>query len=271
MTVDMAALLWVCIEGFGVAQRNILISGGTSCGKTTMLNALLPFARESDRIVSIEDTIELDFNYCPDWVRTVTGEYANMEKLIENSLRLRPAWVVVGEVRGNEAFNLINAMNLGHTGIGTMHAESARDAVLKLTAPPMNVDMRMLVALDIIIVITRFNEGSKSRRVISHITEVGNIMEGQVQLGSVYKYNAKTKKTEFSKFPALTIGKIADISGATPKDVLEEIKKREIILTYLTIKGVSRLEDFVWYVREYYKNPKAFMMKIKAEKQRISE
>jgi len=266
MTLDMAALIWVCIEGFGLAPRNIIVTGGTSCGKTTMLNSILPFSREHERIVSIEDTMELDLNYCEDWVRTTTSEYADMEKLVENSLRLRPDRVIVGEVRGREAFNLINAMNLGHTGMGTIHADSSRDAILKLISPPMNVDPRMLVVLDLIIVLTRFHEGKTSRRMITHIDEVGGLMEGQVQIGSVYKYNAKTKKTEFSRFPAVTINKISEIAGLTPKDVIDEIRKRELILKYLVLKDVTKLEDFLNFVRSYYDEPQKVMNMIMMEK-----
>ena len=266
MTPDMAALIWVCVDGFGLAPRNILITGGTSSGKTTLLNAILPFSREHERIVSIEDTMELDLSYCDDWVRTTTSEYADMERLIENSLRLRPDRVIVGEVRGREAFNLINAMNLGHTGMGTIHADSSRDAILKLTSPPMNVDPRMLVVLDLIIVMTRFHEGKTSRRMITHIDEVGGIMEGQIQLGSVYKYNAKSKKTEFSRFPAVTINKIAEIAGLTPKGVIDEIKKREMILKYLVAKDIRREEDFINFVRSFYDNPEKILSMIMMEK-----
>ncbi len=271
MTPDIAALIWVCIDGFGLASRNILITGGTSCGKTTMLNSILPFSREHERIVSIEDTIEIDLNYCGDWVRTTTSEYADMEKLVENSLRLRPDRVIVGEVRGREAFNLINAMNLGHTGMGTIHADSARDAILKLTSPPMNVDPRMLVVVDMIIVLTRFHEGKTSRRMVTHIEEVGGLMEGQIQLGSVYKYNAKSKKTEFSRFPAVTINNMADISGLTPKDVMDEIRKREIVIKYLVAKNVNNLTDFIKFIRAYYADPQKILKMIRAEKRLIKK
>ncbi|HEX54763.1 MAG: CpaF family protein [Candidatus Altiarchaeales archaeon] len=255
MSPDIGALIWICVDGFGLAPRNILIAGGTSSGKTTLLNAILPFCREHERIVSIEDTLELDLSYCEDWVRTNTTEYADMEKLIENSLRLRPDRIIVGEVRGREAYNLINAMNLGHTGMGTIHSDSSRDAILKLTSPPMNVDPKMLAVLDMIIVMTRFHEGKACRRLVTHIDEVGNVIGGQVQLGSVYKYNAKTKKTEFSRFPAVTINKIADIVGITPKDVIAEIKRREILLEYMTAKGIVKESEFVKFIRKYYENP----------------
>jgi flagellar protein FlaI len=271
MTAEMAALIWVCVDGFGLAPRNILITGGTSSGKTTLLNSILPFSREYERIASIEDTMELDLGYCEDWVRTATSEYADMEKLVENSLRLRPDRVIVGEVRGKEAFNLINAMNLGHTGMGTIHANSARDATIKLTSPPMNVDPKMLAVLDLIIVLTRFHEGKASKRMITHIQEVGVLMQGQIQLGAVYKYNAKTKKTEFSRFPAVTINKIAEIAGLTPKDVIDEIKKREMVLKYLVLKKINKEKDFVNFVRSYYENPEKILGMIRIEKQMRKE
>ncbi len=269
MTPDMAALIWVCVDGFGLASRNILITGGTSSGKTTLLNSILPFSREHERIVSIEDTMELDLGYCEDWVRTTTTEFANMEKLVENSLRLRPDRVIVGEVRGREAFNLINAMNLGHTGMGTIHGDSSRDVLLKLTAPPMNVDPKMLVVLDLIIVLTRFHEGKASKRMITHIDEVGGMMEGQIQLGPVYGYNAKSKKTEFSRFPAVTINKMAEIAGLSPKDVIDEIKKREMIIKYMIAKNINGEEYFVKFVRSFYDDPEKILNNIMMEKRML--
>lgn len=271
MTTDMAALIWVCVDGFGLAPRNILVTGGVSSGKTTMLNSMLPFSREHERIVSIEDTMELDLSYCEDWVRTITSEYADMEKLVGNSLRLRPDRVIVGEVRGKEAFNLINAMNLGHTGMGTIHADGARDALLKLTAPPMNVNTKMLAVLDLIIVMTRFHEGRVSRRMVTHIEEVGGEMGGQIQLGSVYRYNAKSKKTEFSRFPAVTINKISEIAGLTPKDVIDEINKRDMVLKYMVAKNICGEEDFVKFIRSFYDNPEEILGRIMLEKRALNK
>ena len=255
LPIDMTALLWVCVEGFGIAPRNILITGGTSSGKTTMLNSLLPFSAEHERIVSIEDTLEIDLHYCNDWCRTTTTEFADMEKLVENSLRLRPDRVIVGEVRGSEAFNLINAMNLGHTGMGTIHADNARDALLKLSAPPMNVDPEMLVILDLIVVVNRFHEKTADVRKIAHIAEIGNIVEGRIQLGSVCGYNPKTKKTEFHRFPAVTITKISEAVGLEPKEIINEIRKREGILEYMLLNGISKEVDVLKMIRGYHKDP----------------
>ena len=254
MSAKMAAFLWMCVDGFGLAPRNIIITGGTSSGKTTLLNALLTFSREYERIVSIEDILDLNLSYCEDWVRTRTTDEIDMSRLVENSLRLRPDRIVVGEVRGPEAYNLVAAMNVGHNAMGTIHANSARDMITRMTSPPMNVPLNMLSVIDLVIVLTRFYEGEIKRRV-TYIEEVGKIHKGMVQLGPVFEYDGRSKKTRFTKFPSITIGRIAEISGLTEKDVIDEIKKREIILRFMVKKGISKQDDFVDFIREYYNNP----------------
>jgi len=255
LPIDMTSLLWICVDGFNLAPRNILITGGTSSGKTTMLNSLLPFSRERERIVSIEDTLEIDLHYCKDWCRTATTEFADMEKLVENSLRLRPDRVIVGEVRGGEAFNLVNAMNLGHTGMGTIHADNARDALLKLSAPPMNVDPELLVTLDLIVVVNRVHEKSSDVRKLTYIAEVGDIVEGRIQLGSVCEYNPKIRKTEFHRFPAVTITKISEAVGLEPKEIINEVRKREGILEYMLLNDITKEAEVLNMIRTYYKEP----------------
>lgn len=254
MNAKMAAFLWMCLDGFGLAPRNIIITGGTSSGKTTLLNALLTFSREYERIVSIEDILDLNLSYCDDWVRTRTTDEIDMSKLVENSLRLRPDRIVVGEVRGPEAYNLVAAMNVGHNALGTLHANSARDMITRMTSPPMNVPVKMLSVIDLVIVLTRFYEGEVKRRV-TYIEEVGKIHKEMVQLGPVFEYDSKAKKARFTKFPGITIGRIAEISGLTPKDVIDEIKKREIILRFMVKKGISKQDDFIDFIRRYYDNP----------------
>lgn len=265
LPIDMTALLWVCVGGFDIAPRNILITGGTSSGKTTLLNSLLPFSRPYERIVSIEDTLELDLHYCRDWCRTMTTEFADMNKLVENSLRLRPDRVIVGEVRGAEAFNLANAMNLGHTGLGTIHADSARDALVRMSSPPMNVNPELLSILDLVVVVNRFHEENRSVRKMTHIAEVGNIVEGRIQLGSVCEYNSKTKQTEFHRFPAVTINKMSETVGLESKEILDEIRRREGILEYMLLKGIEEEKDVLKVIHTYYKSPKKTWSRIKSK------
>lgn len=262
MDKKIAAFLWMAVDGFGIAPRNIIITGATGSGKTTLLNALLTFSREHERIVSIEDTPDLNLSYCKDWVRTKTTDDIDMEKLVENSLRLRPDRIVVGEVRGREAYNLVSAMSLGHNGLGTIHANSTSDVITRLRSPPINLPTKMLSVINLIIILTTFYDRGINRK-ITRIDEIAGVMGETLQLGSIFEYNNKTKRVESSQFPVTTTGKIAEICGLTPKDVIDEIKRREIVLGYMVKNDISRQEDFIKVVKAYYKSPEKILNSIR--------
>jgi pilus assembly protein CpaF len=183
-----AAFLEVCVEG----KLNVLISGGTGTGKTTLLNVLSSFIPERERIITIEDAAELKL--AQRHVISLEARPANIEgkgaitirDLVRNALRMRPDRIVVGECRGAEAVDMLQAMNTGHDGsLTTIHANSPRDALartetLVLTAgfdlPLMAIRDQIASAFDLIIQVNRLVDG---RRRITHITEVGR-MEGDV-------------------------------------------------------------------------------------------
>ncbi len=176
----------------GRVRCNILISGGTGSGKTTLLNCLTAFIDHDERIVTCEDSAELQLQQ-PHVVRLETrppnleGQgLVSMRDLVKNCLRMRPERIIVGEVRGPEAFDLLQAMNTGHDGsMGTLHANSPREALSRLesmismggfTLPSSTVREMMVSSIDIIVQASRLRDG---RRVITHITEVIG-MEGDV-------------------------------------------------------------------------------------------
>ncbi len=265
MNEKIAGFLWMAVDGFGLAPRNIIITGGTGTGKTTLLNALLTFSREHERIVSIEDIFDLNLSYCNDWVRTKTTDDIDMEKLVENSLGLRPDRIVVGEVRGKEAFNLVSAMSVGHNGLGTIHANSAIDAITRLRSPPMDLPTKMLSVIDLIIVLTRFYEGEIQRR-ITRIDEIAGVLGETVHLGPVFEYNSKTKRIEASKFPVITTNEIAETCGLTPGDVINEIKRRESVIEYMVKNNISTQENFIKVIRSYYDDPEKVLNSIRKNK-----
>lgn len=176
----------------GRVRCNVLISGGTGSGKTTLLNCLTAYIDLDERIVTCEDSAELQLQQ-PHVVRLETRP-ANLEgqglismrELVKNCLRMRPERIIVGEVRGPEAFDLLQAMNTGHDGsMGTLHANSPREALSRLESmisvggmnlPPKTVREMMVSSIDVIVQATRLRDG---RRVITHITEVVG-MEGDV-------------------------------------------------------------------------------------------
>jgi flagellar protein FlaI len=159
LNLEVAAFLWCVVEGFGAKPANILISGGTGSGKTTTLNVLANFIPESDRILTIEDTAELNlpikhvirFEGKPPGLEG-KGELS-LEILTKNTLRMRPDRIIVGEIRHKEATTLFTAMNTGHDGcMGTVHANSAKETIVRLTSPPMEVPSLMLSGIDFIII-----------------------------------------------------------------------------------------------------------------------
>ena len=188
ISVELAAFFWLCFDGLGVKSANAIISGGTSSGKTTTLNALSSFINPKERIITIEDTLELQIPH-EHVIRMETrppnvenrGELT-MNDLVKNSLRQRPDRIIVGEVRGSEAITLFTALNTGHSGFGTLHSNDARETITRLTNAPMSVPNIMISAIDFIIMQNRIyrSDGVSFRR-ISEVAEVSGIEEGVIQ------------------------------------------------------------------------------------------
>ncbi|NBU96024.1 MAG: CpaF family protein, partial [Actinobacteria bacterium] len=185
---DAAALLRAAVE----QRMNVIVSGGTGTGKTTMLNVLSSHIGRTERVVTVEDAVELTLDL-PNLIR-LEARPANTEgagevtirDLVRNSLRMRPDRIVVGEVRGAEALDMLQAMNTGHDGsLSTVHANSPRDAVRRLETmvlfggidlPLRAIREQIASAVDLVVQLTRMSDG---RRVVSSITEVVGL-EGDV-------------------------------------------------------------------------------------------
>lgn len=188
---------------------NILISGGTGSGKTTLLNALSGFIHESERVVTIEDAAELQLQK-PHVVRLETRP-PNIEgtgrvtarDLVINSLRMRPDRVIVGECRGGEAFEMLQAMNTGHDGsMSTLHANTPRDAISRVESMvmmatsnlPLEAIRRTIVsAVDIIVQVKRLHDGSRK---IIHISEISGLEGDQVVMDDIFRYESNSDSSE---------------------------------------------------------------------------
>lgn len=200
LTEDMAAMFDMCVK----ARLNILISGGTGAGKTTLLNALSAYIPEDERIVTIEDSAELQLQQ-PHVVRLETrppniegrGEVTQRD-LVKNALRMRPDRIVIGEVRGAEAIDMLQAMNTGHDGsLTTIHANTSRDALARLETMIQMTGMRLsdramrqqiASAINLVIQVARLSDGT--RRIIS-ISEITG-MEGQtITMQDVFIFDRK--------------------------------------------------------------------------------
>lgn len=197
LTKDIADMLQMCVN----ARLNVLISGGTGAGKTTLLNALSAFIPESERIVTIEDSAELQLQQ-PHVVRLETrppniegrGEVSQRD-LVKNALRMRPDRIVIGEVRGGEAIDMLQAMNTGHDGsLTTIHANTPRDALSRVETMIQMTGMRLsgqamrqqiASALDLVLQVARMSDGSRRVTSISEITG----MEGDIiTMQEIFQY-----------------------------------------------------------------------------------
>ena len=182
---------------------NIFISGGTGSGKTTFLNALSAYIPETERVITIEDSAELQITQIPNLVRLETrganaeGEGAvEISDLIRASLRMRPNYLIVGEVRGKECLDMLQALNTGHFGLSTGHGNSARDMLSRLeTMTLMAADIPLTAvrgqiasAIDILVHLGRLRD--RSRRVLE-ITEVTGYAEGEIQLNPIYRFEER--------------------------------------------------------------------------------
>lgn len=202
----------VFLEQLVKAKYNIFISGGTGSGKTTFLNALSNYIPQTERVITIEDSAELQIRHIPNLVRLETRNAnsagvggISMRDLIKSSLRMRPERIIVGEVRGAEALDMLQAMNTGHDGsLSTGHANTAEDMLSRLETMVLSgaaglpldaIRQQITSAVDIIIHLSRMRD---STRKLVEITEVDKLENGRIHLNSLYRFeedeNATAKK-----------------------------------------------------------------------------
>ena len=234
INTHLAAFLWIVIDGLNVRPSNIIIAGGTGSGKTTTLNTLTSFIPTRERIITIEDTLELQIpqNHV---IRTETrppniegkGEIS-MDVLLKNSLRQRPDRIIVGEVRSKEAITLFTALNTGHSGLGTLHANSTQETVNRLINPPMNVPTIMINSIDFIIMQNRIYHPSKGTiRRVTEVAEVVGMEMNKVQLNQIYRYNYSKDKLEYIAISSNALNEIASMKGLSSQEILKEIENRQ--------------------------------------------
>lgn len=259
ISVELAAFFWLCFDGLGVKSANAIISGGTSSGKTTTLNALSSFINPKERIITIEDTLELQIPH-EHVIRMETrppnvenrGELT-MNDLVKNSLRQRPDRIIVGEVRGSEAITLFTALNTGHSGFGTLHSNDARETITRLTNAPMSVPNIMISAIDFIIMQNRIyrSDGVSFRR-ISEVAEVSGIEEGVIQLNKIFEWDPQSDTIKNVGITSKTLTEIANVSGNSLNNLYDEIKNREIVLQHMVDQNIRSIRDVSTVLEMYY-------------------
>jgi flagellar protein FlaI len=239
---DAAAFMWCAIQGFGHAAANVLVVGGTGSGKTTALNAMSQFMPMRHRVVTIEDTRELKISQ-PNKVQMVTSETVSMNDLLVNALRQRPDRILVGEVRDSAAQTLFTAMNTGHDGcMGTLHANSARECMARITSAPMSVPTAQLVGLDLVYVQSRKTDASGTRRYCAEISEVSGFSGDTARLNQLYVWDEFSGALKATGVPSRFRTKLCQEVGLTSQQFAEALDRRARLLDNLARERANESE-----------------------------
>jgi len=266
---EMAAYFWLCLEN----RSSIMVLGGTAAGKTTALNTLTCLVKPGSKIITIEETAELNLPL-ENWVSLIArqsyglggsgvGEVALFD-LVKTSMRHRPDILVVGEIRGQEAYVLFQALATGHGGMCTMHAENLDSAVKRLTSKPMDISPAYIPLMNIVFSIqrvhlTKDNQKKAFRRVIA----VNEIVDYEDYRTSFKWYPAKDE--HISDLEESTIlSSIAERQGVAKKDLLEELGRRKDILHWMRERNIRSYKDVAAIIAEYYAKPKQTYEKVLA-------
>ncbi|RLF06892.1 MAG: hypothetical protein DRK00_00155 [Thermoprotei archaeon] len=257
ISVQLAAYLWLLVE----SKKSLMVVGATASGKTTTLNAIATFIRPEAKIVTIEDTPELNLpheNWVPlvarpsvdPWVRNVT-----LFDLLKSALRMRPDYIIVGEIRGEEAFTLFQAIATGHAGMCTMHAENVDYAVKRLVSEPMNIPPFLVPLMNVFILIKRLSLEEKVVRRVVEVYEMLGSEKGPIK-HLVFKYDPVRDSVERVGRSRL-LEMIAEERFTTVDELEEELRRREDVIRYLVERGVTDFRRVSRLVRDYYLRPAA--------------
>jgi len=259
LSPEMLAYFWILTQ----YKTNILITGGTASGKTTLLNAIAFFIPPEARVVSIEDTRELNLpreNWLPSVTRTGIGVggigEVDLFALLKSSFRQNPDYVIVGEVRGKEASVLFQGMASGHASISTMHADSVDTLIKRLETPPIELSPTLINILDAVAIMTHAVVKGQETRRLREIVEIANVTpEGIAMTNTPFVWNPAEDKF-YSKKNSIVFEKIIKRSGLSKESLIKEFELRTKLLYQLFKQKINNYEEIQKIVNEYYKNQK---------------
>lgn len=276
MSKEVAALLWLCIE----YEMNMIIAGGTASGKTSLLNALTPFMPPTNRIVSIEDTRELQLPHFLHWVPLTTREpnpegkgEVNMLELMVNSLRMRPDRMIVGEIRRQrQAEVLFEAMHTGHSVYSTLHANTADEVRRRMINPPISLPESMLEALHLTCV--QFRQRRLGIRRTFELAELVPTRQpsgkAKVSVNVLYTWNPRTdhlekirKTAKLSDISMRLVEEIQMHTGMSEIELENDLREKESILRWALDNNVKTVNTVGKIMADYYKNKEAVLEIVK--------
>ncbi len=252
------------VYDFEVPETHNFEANGIIVHNTTTLNALATLLRPTIKVVTIEDTPELKLTL-ENWVQLVARpsygfvrgvSEITLYDLVKVSLRYRPDVLIVGEVRGEEAKVLFQAIATGHGGISTIHAEDIDSMVKRLMSPPMDIPSGYIPLIDFALAIRRVKiinpDGSyRIARVITDVWEIHDVNE----YFTVARWDPVTRKHEMDLEGSMVLGKISKLTGRSMTDLIEDISRRELVLRWMAIEGLRDYREVGKVIGEYYRRP----------------
>ncbi len=266
---ELMAYMWICQQ----YNQSILVCGGTATGKTSFLNSIVSFIPPEDKIVSIEDTRELQLPH-ENWIPSVTREMfgtssqgdVDMDQLLKESFRQNPDYVVVGEVRGEEASVLFQGMSSGHPSIGTMHASSPNAVVKRLITPPISLSPALIEAIDVMVIMTHAKGVEKSARRAKGIHELQKVVgeSASARTNEAFSWTAIDDSFNQRGEPYL-FDQISKDFGVSKQKLNTEMERRTKVLEWLQDKGVKDFHTVSDVIAEYYKNKDEILKMVNSE------
>jgi len=255
LTYEVAAQLWLYMDGMSIRPANVIIAGGPGVGKTTLLNAMFAFIPSTDRMVVIEDTLELNTFLEDSCSRLESDDEVSLADLVKNSLRMRPERIIIGEVRGEEARDMATACNIGKYCIGTIHALTSREAIIRLQNEPMNIPEMLVNLFDVFIVLKRYHVKEKLYRVVDEVSETSGMEQVKILLSQVFKYDYDSNTIRQVNPSTVYRDRLAQASGLTPKEIMQEILLRGFLLKELDKRDLISMKEVSTFCRAYNQNP----------------
>ncbi len=255
----VGAYLWICIEN----MKSLLLIGATASGKTTTLGALAMLIKPDMKIVTIEELREIKLPH-ENWIPMVTRvssqegvEEVGLFDLLKSALRQRPDYIIVGEIRGDEAYTLLQAISTGHGGISTVHADSVSTALKRLVTKPMDIPGMLLPLMSTMILMARVKVGDRYLRRAINVCEVTGYNEQTKTptFNSLFEWTGELKDSFDMKGSSNVIKQLADAKHVPEEELYSDLEKKEQILQWMLQKHLSSYEVVSNIIRSYYYNP----------------
>jgi flagellar protein FlaI len=272
---DIAAYFWILLEH----RNSLIVIGGTGSGKTTLLNALACLIKPGMKIVTVEETAELKLPH-DNWVQFISRESygvsdvkigeVTLYDLVKTSLRYRPDYLIVGEIRGEEAFVLFQALATGHGGMSTLHAESVDYAIKRLVSKPMNIAEAYIPLMNVMLLVerVRLTVSKDGREIGRRVRNVWEVLDYNNYL-KVFEWDPSQDNFKSFVEKSKHLEKIAYKLGKSKEEVLEEMERRKEVIRWMLQKNIRSVKEVAKIITEYYINPDAILERIRAKPKEI--